>query len=31
MYERIDDLVAKMKSNDMILKYLNKEFGCTWR
>ena len=28
MYERIDDLVAKIKSNDMILKYLNKEFGC---
>ena len=31
IYNRFDDLVKKMMSNLMILKYLNNEFGCTWR
>jgi hypothetical protein len=31
IYNRFDDLVKKMMSNLMILKYLSNEFGCTWR
>ena len=31
MYTRIIDMVNAMKSNEMILKYLESEYGCTWR
>ena len=31
MYTRIKGMVNAMKSNKMILRYLESEYGCTWR
>jgi hypothetical protein len=31
MYDRIKEMVRKLKSNATILQYLEREFGCCWR
>ena len=31
MHLRIIDLIKKSRTNEVILLYLEREFGCTWR
>jgi hypothetical protein len=31
MYDRIKEMVRKLKLNATILQYLEREFGCSWR